>query len=297
MNHARRNLTLTWPNWFFCFALLFVLAGTPASASAQNEKDQKTSDIPEGFAIDLKASEADVIKAVQYVSQDQIVHGTQMYEREDELTDAEPATSSAYYGKWQGNGQAFYKIRKGALSPRHFKNSTDIGMITVRYVVIGVDPNRTHLQIDAVFIEDGSKKVHRSDTTVETSEFAEIQAQLNHIQREERQTAEFQARQQQLRDAQANSKERTDEATRLQEAEVSLKGLQLRAHELEHDAEVKVIDKSELKSAPFKRAATLISVPADSQVLVEIITPYWYGVETEDGHRGWLRRDQVETIQ
>ena len=75
------------------------------------------------------------------------------------------------------------------------------------------------------------------------------------------------------------------------------KGLQLRAHELEHDAEVKVKDKAELKSAPFKRAATLVSVPADSQVLVEIITPYWYGVETEDGHRGWLRRDQVETIQ
>jgi hypothetical protein len=51
-----------------------------------------------------------------------------------------------------------------------------------------------------------------------------------------------------------------------------------------------------LKSAPFQHAATLQSVPANSDVLIEIITPYWYGVETVDGHRGWLRHDQVEPI-
>jgi hypothetical protein len=72
--------------------------------------------------------------------------------------------------------------------------------------------------------------------------------------------------------------------------------LQLRAHELEHDAEVRVKDKADLKSAPFQRAATVGSVAANSEVLVEIITPYWYGVETADGHRGWLRHDQVEPV-
>jgi hypothetical protein len=296
MKSARQRLSLASANYLHCCAILLILFAS-LRASAVPRRHDKQADIPEGFEIDLKASEADVIKAVQYVIQDQIIHGTQVYAREDELTDAQPATSSAYYGMWQGPGHVFYKVRPGALSPRHFKNSTDMGTITVRYVIIGVDPHRTHLQIDAVFIEDGAKKVHRSDTTVETSEFAEIQAQLVHIQREERETAEVLARQQRLREAQANTKERTEEAARLQDAEVSLKGLQLRAHELEHDAEVKVKDKAELKSAPFKRAATLVSIPADSQVLVEIITPYWYGVETEDGHRGWLRRDQVETIQ
>lgn len=295
MNPPKQERLLSRSHLPVCFAVLLTTLATTALAAGPPQHDKK-SDLPEGFAIDLKASEADVTKAVQYIIQDQIIHGTQVYAKEDELTDAEPATASPYYGPWTGPGKAYYKIRRGALSPRHFKNSTDIGMISVRYIVLGVAPNRTHLQIDAVFVEDGSKRVHESDTTVETSEFAEIQGQILRIQREERDTAEAQARQQQVRDAQAGAKERADEAAKLQDADSSVNSLQLRAHELEHDAEVRVIDKADLKSAPFQRAGSLVSVPANSDVLVEIITPYWYGVETTDGHRGWLRRDQVEPI-
>src|SRR5579863_9240819 len=256
-------------------AMLLIIGASaaPAEPGTHSQHDKK-SDLPEGFAIDLKASEAEVTKAVQYIIQDEIIHGTQVYAKEDELTDAEPATSSAYYGPWNGPGKAYYKIRPGALAPRHFKDSADIGTITVRYIVVGIAPNRTHVQIDAVFIEDGGHKVHESDTTVETSEFAEIQGQIVRIQREERETAELQARQQQVRDAQADAKERAAEAARLQDADSSVNSLQMRAHELEHDAEVRVIDKADLKSAPFQRAATLISVPANSDVLVEIITQY-----------------------
>lgn len=280
----------------FCGAFLVISAANAAAYPVPRKPLDKKSNVPEGFAIDLRASEADVIKAVQYVIQDQIIHGTQVYTREDELTDAEAATSSPYYGPWTDEGHVFYKIRRDALAPRHFKNSADIGVITVRYIVLGVAPNRTHLQIDAVFIEDGSKRVHESDTTIETSEFAEIQGQIVRIQREEQETALASQRQQELRTAQTNAKERAAEAARLQDAETSVKGLQLRAHELEHDAEVHVKDKADLKSAPFQRAATIGSVPANSDVLVEIITPYWYGVETADGHRGWLRHDQVEPV-
>jgi len=292
----RHGFLVSLARCLFCGAFLVIAAAHAAAYPVPRTPRDKKSNVPEGFAIDLKASEADVTKAVQYVIQDQIIHGTQMYAREDELTDAEAATSSPYYGTWTGEGHVFYKIRRDALAPRHFKNSTDVGVITVRYIVLGVAPNRTHLQIDAVFIEDGSKRVHESDTTVETSEFAEIQGQIVRIQREEREATLASQRQQQLRDAQTNAKERTQEAARLQDAETSVKGLQLRAHELEHDAEVRVKDKADLKSAPFQRAATVGSVPANSDVLVEIITPYWYGVETADGHRGWLRHDQVEPV-
>lgn len=45
--------------------------------------------------------------------------------------------------------------------------------------------------------------------------------------------------------------------------------------------------------ASSRKAATLTKLPANSDVLVEILTTYWYGVETADGHRGWIRRDQV----
>jgi hypothetical protein len=278
---------------FLALALICIAAPNPSSAAIPA---QKTTDVPEGFAIDLKASEADVLKAVEIVTQDTILHGTQVYAREDELTEAEAATGSVYYGPWTGPGHALYKVRKQSLSPQHFKNSTDVGTITVRYIVLGVAPNRTHLQIDAVFVEDGSKRVHPSDTTVETSEFAEIQSHIVRIQREERQTADLLQRRQLQMAAQSNVKEREAETAKLKDAESSIQSLELRLHELQHQAELRVKAQASLKSAPFQHAATLQSVPANSDVLIEIITPYWYGVETVDGHRGWLRHDQVEPI-
>jgi hypothetical protein len=277
------------------FLALAAFCGPAAKLSAVTQRDQK-SDAPEGFAIDLRASEADVMKAVELVTQDTVLHGTQVYSREDELTEAEAATGSVYYGAWTGPGHALYKVRKQALSPTHFKNSTDIGTITVRYIVLGVAPQRTHLQIDAIFIEDASKRVHTSDTTVETSEFAEIQSHIVRIQREERQTADLLQRRQLQLAAQSNVKERDAEAAHLKEAESSVQSLQMRLNELQHKAELRVMAQANLKSAPFQHAATLQSVPANSDVLIEIITPYWYGVETVDGHRGWLRHDQVEPI-
>ena len=27
-----------------------------------------------------------------------------------------------------------------------------------------------------------------------------------------------------------------------------------------------------------------------------VLTPYWYGVETEDGHRGWVHHSQLEPL-
>jgi hypothetical protein len=269
---------------------------TPGQAKLPLPKSDHNSEAPEGFAIDLKASEAEVLKAVELVSQDTVLHGTQVYAREDELTEAEAVDSSAYYGPWTGPGRAFYKVRKQAISPQHFKNSTDVGTITVRYIVLGVAPNRTHLQIDAVFVEDGAKKVHASDTTVETSEFAEIQGNIVRIQREERQTADALQRRQLQVAAQANVKERDAEAARLKDAESSVQNLESRLHELQRTAELRVKTAVNLKSAPFQHASTLQSVPANSDVLIEIITPYWYGVETVDGHRGWLRHDEVEPI-
>jgi hypothetical protein len=288
--------------WLFWCGVALVALTIVVGAAAKGFPDallisgQKTAAVPEGFAIDLKASEADVMKAVELVSQDTVLHGTQVYSREDELTEAEAVTGSTYYGPWTGPGHAFYKIRKQALSPTHFKGSTDVGTITVRYIVLGVAPDRTHLQIDAVFIEDGAKRVHTSDTTVETSEFAEIQSHIVLLQREARQTADLQQRRELQRAAQGNAKERQAEAARLKDAESSVQSLQVRLNELQHKAELRVKAQTNLKSAPFQHAATLQSVPANSDVLIEIITPYWYGVETVDGHRGWLRHDQVEPI-
>jgi hypothetical protein len=281
--------------WRFLIWLLFLAPAVPRADALQFSR-HKSQD-PEGFAIDVKASEEDVVKAVQAVADDTTIHGSWIYARETNLTEAESDTSSAYYGAWQGSGRAFYKVRRGALSPKHFKDAADMGTITVRYVVQAVSANRTHLQIDAVFVEDASRKVHASDTTVETSEFAEINARILKIHKEEQQTAELVKRRQQADEARAAAKLRDQELARLNSAESSLRDLQSRAHELRHDIEVRVKNpNTELKSAPFQRSAKLQSLTAGTQVVIEIITPYWYGVETDQGQRGWLRQDQVEPL-
>jgi hypothetical protein len=290
-------MTQSSQNSYWRVLCLFVLlAPVMTQANPSPSSTQKSPEL-EGFAIDLKATEEDVIKAVQDVVEDQMIHGTSVYAREDNLTEAESATSSSYYGVWQGPGHVFYKIRRGALSPKHFKNPNDMGTITVRYVVQGVSANRTHLQIDAVFVEDAMHKVHPSDSTVETSEFAEINAHLLQIHKEEQQTAELVKQRQKDDESRAAAKVRDQELARLNSAEASLKDLQARAHQLRHDVEVKVKNpNTELKAAPFQRAAKLQSLTEGTEVVIEIITPYWYGVETDQGQRGWLRQDQVEPL-
>ncbi len=273
---------------FFWFIVL-----APTTSAALPDKKPPI----ESFTIDLTASESDVLKAVRSVVEDQTIHGTYVYEREKTLSGAVAATSSSHYGSWTDDGHAFYKIYEGALAPRHFKNSADIGTITVRYVVQNVAPMRTHLRIDAAFVEDGSNRVHQSDTTVETSEYAEIQTHLVGIQRDEQQLAESVQKRQLDAQAIAITTQHSEEAARLDRAESSVQGLQQRANELQHDLEVRVIHAdTELKAAPFQGAAKLATLPANSDVLVEIITTYWYGIETSDGHRGWLRREQVEPL-
>jgi hypothetical protein len=273
------------------FFWLLVLA--PATSAALPDKKPPS----EGFTIDLTASEPDVLKAVRSVVEDQTIHGTYVYEKEKILSGAVAATYSAYYGAWTDDGHAFYKVYEDALAPRHFKNSADIGIITVRYVVQSVSAMRTHLRIDAVFVEDGSNRVHESDTTVESSEYAEIQTHLVGIQRDEQQLAESLQKRQLDAEAITITKQNSEEAKRLNDAKSSVKGLQQRANELQHDLEVRVINAdTELKASPFYGAAKLATLPAKSDVLVEIITTYWYGIETSDGHRGWLRRNQVEPL-
>ena len=51
-----------------------------------------------------------------------------------------------------------------------------------------------------------------------------------------------------------------------------------------------------LQSAPFHTATTLQSLPAGTEVLIVVSTPYWLGVETHEGQHGWIMRDQLEQV-
>lgn len=284
-------------NWSAKFACGIVLAGCflAAGSAVLAQKDEKKSGY-ESFVIELPASQAAVLKAVREVAGDDTIRGTLEYEKDPILSGAEPADASEYFGKWSGAGQVFYKIRTKTLAPRHFKDSNDVGTITVRYVVQGINENNTRLQIDAIFVEDGRRKPHASDGTVETSEFKEIQDQLMAIQLEERKAAEATR----LREAQERVKAtlpdtREDAIARFDSAQAEIRTLQARIRELQHDLEVRVRETGgELKSAPFQKSATIETLNAKTDVVVLIITDHWYGIETADGKRGWIYQDSVE---
>ena len=78
---------------------------------------------------------------------------------------------------------------------------------------------------------------------------------------------------------------------------MSVPQLQKQIEDLRHQVELRVKDQgAQLKASPFHSAATLESVPAQSEVLIQILSPYWYGVETEDGHHGWIHHSQLEPL-
>jgi len=268
------------------------VSGTPA------KPPQVKAQASAGLGFDLDAKEADVLEIVKTVAGDSIVRGTYVYENNKTLSGALPADSSAYFGPWTGPGHAFYKVLKGAVAPRNFKDSGDVGTITVRYVVLAQGESHTHLRIDAVFVEDGHRKPDISDGTVESGEFKEIQDRLRQVQIADKETAALLKKRQEEDDkAAALLRQRQEETTKLASAESSLKNLDSRFQELRHKLVVKVKNEgTELKSAPFNSAVRVQSLWADSEVVVLIVTPSWYGVETTDKHRGWLRKDQVEAL-
>ncbi len=277
--------------------LLLAVLILPFPGLASPKERSQTSG-SEGLEVVLEAPEADVFHAVEHVANDEIVHGTYVYEKEKTLRGAVAETSSAYFGRWQGPGKALYKVLNGALAPRHFKNSADVGTIAVRYLVQAVNASRTRVHIEAVFVEEGKRKVHLSDGSVESSEMKEIQDQLQQIKLEEERAAEaLKHHQEQEASDAALARQREAEKSRLLAAESAAQSLEERVSALRHEA-VRLVNGPgvDLKSGPFHGAVTLQPLPANTEVVILIVTPYWLGVETPEGHRGWVRRDQVKQL-
>jgi hypothetical protein len=250
------------------------------------------------FSSELMASEPEVLQALHEVLEDHIIHGTRVFEREPTLNGAEEAPSTPLFGQWQGGGKVFYKVRKDVVAPRHFKESSDAGTIAVRYVVVGVTGQRTRVQIDAVFVESARKAVHTSDLTVEASEFKAIQEHLQANQFAEQEARDLKRR----RDSaevvkQTMIRRREDETTLLASTQGSVKDLEERLKDLRHEIERRVKKPgTDLKAAPFQSSAKVVNLPAYTEVLIVIVTPHWYGVQTPDGQRGWIAIDQLEAL-
>ena len=279
--------------WFAVrrFATLLVLTGVLAVTAASepfSDNDKET------LSLDIAAPEAVVLRAVQEVSSDGLVHGTYVYEKDKTLTGAQRAESSKVLAA-PAAGKTFYKVAEEVISPRFFKDSQDIGTITVRYNVLGVSEGTTRLVIDAVFVEDGRKEKHESTGVVENSEFEAVQQQVRKIIAD--QTPHPPPAQADASVAPLGARPPLKpEATALSDNAAAEQQLRQHIDELKHKVEMRSRNSTPLKSAPFQSATTLLSLPANSELVVLVITPYWYGVETTDGRHGWIHKSQLEPL-
>jgi hypothetical protein len=295
---------------FLVSACFLALLSTTSSA-----RDKDVAAYGEGFIINLPLPEPEVAQVVQEVAQSTIIHGTKEYNRDEYVSGAEAASSTPCFKPWTEEGKVFYKVKKNALDPRGFKNSTDLGTLAVRYIVQVQGYNNTVLRIDAVFVEDVRRTSHPSDGTVESAEYKDIQEHLDAVELMKKENEEaIKAKQEKMArenfglgsDSIVLSTPPQDSVTTgnssrpgkfADSAETDTEGetLAQRVANLKRQVE-RVVKKpgAPLKSAPFHSASTLVSLNPGAEVLIQVSTPYWYGVETHEGQHGWLEREQLE---
>ncbi|MFY9561070.1 MAG: hypothetical protein WAQ52_12625 [Terriglobales bacterium] len=247
-----------------------------------------------GFNGSLEAPEAEVLKAVHLVVNDPVVYGTYSYEKEKQLKGAKPAASVNVFGDAPDEGKLFFKVAENVLAPRHFKETADLGTIYVRYIVQGTGPGTTAIRIDATYVEKNRRRQHPSDGTVEESEFQAIKDRLEKIQAEEKPPEQSAAERSGAPAPGIASGSASEPGSRTFS---SAEELEKHVADLRHRVEVRTAARgAALKSAPYRTAATLQPLSAQAELLVVVLTKYWYGVETTDGHRGWVHRSQVEPL-
>jgi polyhydroxyalkanoate synthesis regulator phasin len=280
----------------------------------------------EGLSVNISLPESEVEQVVEEVTQDGVIRGTKEYNKDEFVSGAKAATTSNAFPPWKEAGKIFYKIREQAIDPRNFKDSGDVGTITVRYVLVPQGKN-TLLRIDAVFAEDFRHTVHQSDGSVESSEYKDIREHLDQIELMKRQDVEAaEARAERLAKKQelalgnnapaanlppSSSRDSSQDAENpagptsqpaAPSAEQDLAGqapVRQTTEERVKDLRQQVVrlvksPGAPLKSAPFHTATPIQLLGAGTEVLILISTPYWYGVETHEGQHGWMMRDELE---
>ena len=290
----RQHLTVSIVRKLPHLSLLMVLACSP-HLSAREKSAQES--YGAGLSVSVPASEKELLQAVEDVAADGIIQGSAEYNKEDYVAGAEVADSTPVFPKWTGAGQAFYKVRKNALDPRNFKDSGDSGTLAVRYVVQPGDGKNTILKIDAVFVDDFHRRAHASNGSVEGAEFAAIQDHLASMQLQKKRAAEDEQRHAQELAAKELERKQQRQQLELSVAQAPGESLEDHVRKLRHDVERLVKSPGgKLRSAPYLSASSLKSLPAGATVVILISTPYWYGVETEDGQHGWLHRSELEPL-
>ena len=278
--------------------ILFVLSILPPLHAREHKRKVSSANYGFVFSTEITSPESEVVKAVESVVNNGIIQGSKEFNKDKYIEKASAADSSPLFPEWKEPGKVYYKVRTGVLAPLNFKDSKDEGTVAVRYVVSSTDASKTILRIDSVFVEDFHRTVHPSDGSVENAECQEIESQIESMEAEKKQSLEReQQRQAKLAGQELERKRQADEASALAVAQTSAQTLDQRLEYLRHQAErVVKAPGGQLKSAPFHSATNVKSLEAGAEVVILIVTPYWYGVETTDGQHGWINRGQLEPL-
>jgi hypothetical protein len=284
--------------WVLAGISFFLFLSAIPRAYGRDHKTKKE-DFGHGYSTEVTAPENDVLQAVQAVVNDGMIEGSKEYIKDKFIDKADSADSSPLFPAWDGPGKIFYKVREKVLAPTNFKESNDEGTVAVRYVVQSKDASRTILRIDAIFVENFRRVAHPSNGSVESAEYRNIQDRVDVIELDKKETADAERhREEELAKRSLEQKNELDEAAALAAAEGSSDKLEQHVQNLRHQLERLIkAPGGELKAAPFHTATTLKALPAGSDVVILVVTSYWYGVETEDGQHGWIHRSQLEPLQ
>lgn len=273
------------------------LMATIFSAGSLAAKSKEAQDYGGGLSVAMPVPQPQLLQAVEDVVADGIIQGSKEYNKDEYISGAEAVNSTKVFAKWNGPGQVLYKIKKDALDPRNFKDGGDSGVLAVRYIVQSGDAHNSFLKIEAIFVDDDHHRQHLSNGSVEGAEYKDIQDHIAAMQLKKSEAVEEQQHQQQQLAAQELERKRKQQQIDQTVALHSDESLQQHIDRLRRDVERQVKSSgSQLKSAPFQSATSLLSLPAGTHVAILISTPYWYGVETENGQHGWIHRSQLEPL-
>jgi hypothetical protein len=277
--------------------LLLVSAVHPLHGR-EHKRKIKTEDYGLGFSTEIVSPESEVLLAVEAIVNDGIIQGSKEYNKDKYIENASSASSSPLFPEWKEPGKVYYKVRTSVLAPLNFRDSKDEGTLAVRYVVQSKDASKTILRIDAVFVEDFHRTVHTSDGSVENAECQDIRDHIEAVETEKKQKDDREKqRQEKLAKQEFERKQQADEVAALAASQTSAQTLDQHLDDLRRKAErVVKAPGGQLKSAPFHSATNVKSLEAGAEVVILVVTPYWYGVETTDGQHGWIHRGQLEPL-
>jgi hypothetical protein len=280
------------------FLVVLLWAAALPLHGSQHKRKIKTEDYGLGFSTEISAPENEVVDAVEAVVNDGIIQGSKEFNKDKYVENATAATSSPLFPEWKEPGKVYYKVRTSVLAPLDFKDSKDEGTLAVRYVVQSKDATKTILRIDAVFVEDFHRTVHPSDGSVESAESQDVQDHIDAAEAEKKEAEERDKENQAKLAGEKLERQRVaDEASALAAAQTASQTLDQHLNDLRHKAErVVKAPGGQLKSAPFHSASNVKSLDAGAEVVILIVTAYWYGVETTDGQHGWIQRSQLEPL-